>query len=266
MRNLVRHALARHAGFVLVSAALLGGFQFLICAAVSSVNVSGALESILASLPPMLQAMVSTQLFGGLTSQGLLAFGWNHPVSHALGAAVAIMLATQAISGESESGAMELTMSQPISRATYFTAQVLFAAGALAVTSAGGLLGTLLGGRVFGVGGFGAGALARLALNYAALHAAVFGVTLWLSAAAREGARVASAGFLIVLVSYFAQVIGRLWDRASFVLPWTLHDYFAPREILVEGAGVARPVAILAAVSAAGLALAWARFRAKDLP
>ncbi len=266
MRNLLRRSLARHAWLLLASTALLAAFQYLICAAVSSVNVGAALETVLRSLPPLLREMVATQLFGGFTSSGFLAFGWNHPVAHAIGAAVPIILAASAVAGESESGAMELVLSQPISRRAYFTAQVGFALVAILVVTAGGALGTALGQRVFAMPRFGAGLLARLALNYAALQAAAYGITLLLSAGAREAGPVATSGFLVVLVSYFAQVIGSLWSKAAFVLPWTLHEYFSPQKILVEHAAVARPVAILAAVAAACLLLAWARFRTRDLP
>jgi ABC-2 type transport system permease protein len=266
MRNLLRHSLARHGWLLLASTALLAGFQLLICAAVSSVDVAAALETVLHSLPPLLREMVASQLFGSFTSSGLLAFGWNHPVAHAIGAAVPIILAASAVAGESESGALELVLSQPISRRGYFASQIVFALAAILLVSAGGLLGTMLGQRIFGMERFGASLLARLALNYAALQAAAYGITMVLSAGAREGGPVATAGFLVVLASYFAQVIGSLWSRAAFVLPWTLHEYFSPRNILVGHGTIARPVATLLAVAVAGLLLAWARFRARDLP
>src|SRR5262245_23994751 len=264
--NLLRHLAARHAPFLVASAALLAAFQFLICAAVGSVDVSGAFEALVRSLPPLLQEIVSSQLFGGFTARGLLAFGWSHPITHALGSAVAIVLAARAVAGESETGAIELLLSQPLSRGAYFAAHVGFALAAIASLSAAGVLGTVIGQGVFGIERFALGSLLRLALDYALLLGAIFGITLVLSAFGREGGRVASAGFLIVLVSYFGEAIGRLWNRAAFIRPWTLHEYFAPNDILVRGVGIARLAAVLGSVLAASLVLTWARFRSRDVP
>ena len=264
--NLLRHLAVRHAPFLIASAVLLAAFQFLICAAVSSVDVSGALEAMVRSLPPLLQEIVASQLFGGFTPRGLLAFGWSHPVTHALGSAVAIVLAARAVAGESETGAIELLLSQPISRGAYFAAHAGFALAAIAALSASGVLGTVVGQSVFGIERFGVGPLLRLGLAYALLQGAVFGIALLLSAFGREGGRVASGGFLIVLISYFGEAMGRLWNKAAFIRPWTLHEYFPPHDILVRGLGIGRPAAVLGSVLAVSLLLSWARFRIRDVP
>jgi ABC-type transport system involved in multi-copper enzyme maturation permease subunit len=264
--NLLRHLAVRHALFLVASAVLLAAFQFLICAAVGSVDVSGALEALIHSLPPLMQELVASQLFGGFTPGSLLAFGWNHPVTHALGSAVAIVLAARAVAGESETGAIELLLSQPISRGAYFGTQVGFGLAAIACLSAAGVLGTVFGQSVFGIARFAGGSLLRLALAYALLQGACFGITLLLSVFGREGGRVASGGFLIVLISYFGEAIGRLWNKAAFIQPWTLHEYFPPHDILVRGVGIGRPAAVLGGVLALSLGLAWARFRTRDVP
>ena len=266
MRNQLRSLVARHAGFVALSGLLLAAFQFLICAAVASVDVSGALEKLMESLPPMLQSVLSTTLFGGFSVHGLLAFGWNHPIAQAIGAAVAIVLAAGAVAGEAESGAIELLLSQPLSRGRYFAAQAGFAVGALALLSLAGLGGTLLGQRVFHVEPFSGPALVRLGADFLLLQCAWFGITLLFSAFGREGGRVASAGFLVALASYLVQVIAQLWERAAFLAPYTLQHYFRPQDILVKGEGIARPVGVLLAVTLVTTAAAWWRFRRRDLP
>jgi ABC-2 type transport system permease protein len=264
--NLLRLLGWRHAGYMVGSALLHGLFQYLICAAVASADVGGALQALMSSLPPILRSLVSSQLFGGLTPQGLMAFGWNHPIAHALGTAVAIILGSRAIAGESETGAMELLLSQPISRPRYLAACVGFALGALALVSVGGIVGTVAGQRGFGLEGFEVPALAKLGANFFLLQCSWFGITLMLSAFGREGGRVASGSFLIALLSYLAQVIGRLWERAAFVLPYTLHDYFSPQAILVQGEGIARPAVVLAAVVVGTVGIACWRFQQRDLP
>ncbi len=266
MTEVLRRLAWRNAPFVLASAGLLGLFQFLIAAAVASVDVSGALQALLDTLPPFLQSVVATQLFGGLSTGSLLAFGWNHPIAHALGAAVAILLGANAVAGEIETGAMELVLGQPLSRARYLAAHVVFGALALAVTAGVGLLGTLLGLRAFALGPYPPAALARLGLGYGALQWAWFGIALALSSRGREGGRAAGAAFLLALVSYLAFVIGTVWKRAAFVLPYSLHHHFMPRAILVDGAGVGPAAMLLGAVGLAGVCAAWWWFRHRDLP
>lgn len=264
--NLLRRLLARHAGFVLACGFILGFFQFLICAAVSSINVSEVLKTVLASLPPMLQSFLATQFFGGFTTRGLLAFGWNHPIAHAAGAAVAILLAARAIAGEIESGLLEMHLAQPLSRRAYLATWVVFSLGALAFVTAFGLAGTVLGQRLFGIERFGVGTLARLGLAFFALQSVWFAVTLALSAFAREGGRVASAAFVVALASYFADAIGRLWERAAFVLPYSPHHHYSPQALLSQGATAGRDLALLGALAAAALLVAAWRFATRDLP
>jgi len=266
MRNLLRLLLARHLAYVLASACLLGGFQWLICAVVASTDVTGALGTLVQSLPPMIQSMVSEQFFGGFSKASLLAFGWAHPIAQAVGAALAIVLATQAVAGEAETGTIELTLAQPIARRAYLAAHVVFAFAMLAAVTLAGLAGTLAGGRFYGLEPFRLAALARLGLDYLALQAALFGLTLMFSTFGREGGRVALLGFLCALVSYLVHVIGTMWEGWKPLVPYTLHAYYVPRDILVQGAGVTRPAATLFAVALGGLLVAWWRLRRRDLP
>jgi ABC-type transport system involved in multi-copper enzyme maturation permease subunit len=266
VRNLLRHLAARHGAFVVVSGLLLGAFQWLISAVVSSVDVSGALEAVVQSLPPMVRSLVQEQLFGGFSKSSLLAFGWAHPIAQAIGAAVAIVLATDAIAGAAENGTIELALAQPVSRRAHLGAHVLFAALALAAVTLLGLAGTVAGGRFHHLASFGAGALGALGLDFLALQLAVYGLTLTASAFGREGSRVALFGFLCALVSYLVHVVGTMWETWQPLVRWTLHAWYVPRDVLVDGASVARPVAILLAVALAALLVAWARFRTRDLP
>jgi len=266
MRNLLRLLLARHAAFVVVSGLLLGGFQWLICAVVASTDVTGALGTLVQTLPPMVQTMVSEQFFGGFSKASLLAFGWAHPIAQALGAGLAIVLATQAVAGESESGTIELTLGQPIARSAYLAAYVVFALGALAVVSLAGLAGTVAGGRVYGLEPFGIRQLASLGLDFLVMQMALFGLTLMFSSFGREGGRVALLGFLCALVSYLVHVIGTMWDKWKPLVPWTLHAYYVPKDILVSGACVIRPALTLLAIALVSVTVAWWRFRRRDLP
>ena len=128
VRNLLRALVARHAAFVALSGLLLAAFQFLICAAVASVDVSGRARDA-----------------PGVAAADAAGHGLRHAVRRVLGArparlrlertrsrrrsgaAVAIVLAARAVAGEAETGAIELLLSQPLSRGRYFAAQAGFA-------------------------------------------------------------------------------------------------------------------------------------------
>lgn len=266
MANILRRLLRRHALFLLGCAALLSCFQLLICAIVGTLDLDAMLEQLGAMLPPFLREALLQRVLGGADSRSLLVFGWNHPIAHALGAAVAIVAASRAVAGEIERGTLELTLAQPLSRGRYFVAQVLFAAAALLGLVGAGLSGTLVGERVFALAPLPLRGLLHVGAGYALLYAAVYALTLLLSAMGREGGRVAAAGFGLALVSFLIQAIATLWPRAAFLLPWSLHGHFDPRVILAAGAVPARSIAVLGGITVLSTAAAAWRFATRDLP
>jgi ABC-2 type transport system permease protein len=265
MINIARRQLERNWPFLLAVALVLGGFEFLICAMVSSVNVEEVFTQMAAVLPPLFRAMIEQNMPGG-TPAGVLSFGWNHPVAHALLAAVAIALAVQAIAREVESGAIELVLAQPISRARYFTAHAAFGTAALAAVLGAGLLGTALGQAVFSLDAFGAPRFAALFVNGLLQHLAIYAVTLAASAFGREAGRVALVGVLVAVVSYLVNAVATLWSKAEFAKPYSLHHYFDPREVLVNGHLAAASIVTLGAIALAAMVLAFVRFERRDLP
>lgn len=266
MLNLFQRLARRHAFYLLMSMVLLGGFEYLMCAIVASVNISGAFQELMKSVPPFMRTMVGEQFFAGLTTAGILAFGWNHPLAQALGTAVAIVLATRAIAGEIEGGVMELVLSQPLSRASYLVTHISFAIVSIAMLSLVGVGGTLLGQNYFNIEAFETGALLKLAFNFFILQVVWYSVTLAFSVLGREGGRVASAGFLIAVVSYFANVIGNLWPNGAFLLLYSLHTYYSPRAILVENTLAAKSIFVLFSVFIVCVGFTVWRFQRRDIP
>ncbi len=155
---------------------------------------------------------------------------------------------------------------QPLSRRQYLVTQIAFALAALACITIAGLAGTLLGVRIERLEPFAAGRLLRLGSNFFLLLCSWYAITLAVSAAGREAGRVARVVLVVALLSYIGQVIGRVWPAAGFVLPWTLHDYFAPQTLLLGTASAVRPLLTLLAVTGTGLALAGWQFQRRDLP
>lgn len=266
MRNLWREGLRRHGAFLLTCATLLAAFEYLVCGIISKVDLSGAMENLLVSLPPALREILKEQLFGGFSTRGMLAFGWNHTVPHALGGALAILLASRAIAGEIGEGALELLLAQPVSRRRYLFARAAFGLGALALLAAGGAAGTFAGGRVFRLEPLPGALLLALAASYFLLQAAWFGVTLACSSWGRDGGTVASAAFSAAMVAFVIQTAGRLWAPAAPFLPVSLYHYHAPETILTGGSLPWERTAVLAIVALAGMGFAWWRFERRDIP
>lgn len=266
MRNILSRLISRYVLFVTVSGFLLAGFEFLLCAMVSTADIVGAFTELTKTFPPFLRTLIEQQLFGVMSNAGILAFGWNHPITLALGTAVAIVLASRAVAGESESGALELVMSQPISRTQYIASHIIFAFLSLGFTSLIGACGTLLGQYAYDLRALNLSSLLYVVINFSALNTAWYGVTLLISVSGREAGRVATIGFLLALISYFLNVIGGLWDEAGFLLPYSLHTYYSPKDFLVEDMAANSTLIILSTLSFITIGTAYWKFLRRDLP
>jgi ABC-2 type transport system permease protein len=266
MGNVMRRLARRHFALIGLSALILAGFQLLMCAIVANTDVSGALKQLVNFAPPMMQSMFAQTLLSDATDAGLIAFGWNHPVTHALGLAIAITLGTRAIAGEIENGAIELVLTQPISRNSYLLAHVLFALLAITAITTLGVVATAAGQYLFELVPFPASRLLVLLLNFVLLQLAVFGITFAFSAFGREAGRVALVGVLVALLSYLIAAVAALWPRIASLGWYSLHHYFDPRRLLVTGNPDFLSFGVLGGFMVLGVGVAFWRFERRDLP
>lgn len=265
MPSLLRLLTVRNRVPLLVSAVLFGGFEVLICAIVTTLDVGSFLENVMTSAPPFFSSLIGEQ-FGGLTLRGILAFGWNHPVAIAVGCATAIVLGSRAVAGEIDQGAVELLMTQPLSRMRYYAAHASFGAAALALLTLSGIAGTLIGQRLYDVEPFGASDLALLGTTYWLLNLAWFAIALAFSARGREGGAVAVTVFFLALASYLVNAIASVLDSFAFALPYSLFTWFSPREILVDPVPQSPAIAVLSSVAVVALVTGAAILHRRDLP
>lgn len=266
MHNLIRRLARQHAFLLAASVVLLAGFEYLMCAIVSAIDIPSALQQLMKNIPPFLRETIQDQFLGGLGPASILAFGWNHPIAQALGTALAIVLASRAVAGEIESGMMEMILSEPVSRTGYLGAQVIVALVSLGSLALIGAAGTWAGMHVYGISNAAPVSLSKLAVGYFLLQCAWYGITLALSVMGREGGRVATTAFILALISYLLQAIGKLWQSASFLLPYSLHTYYNPQSIFVGNELSAKSICVLAAVFVIGTSLAAVRFQKRDIP
>ncbi len=265
MRSLLRLLIARNRVTLLVSAALFCGFEILICAVVTTLDVGSLLQNAIKNAPPFFGTLIGSQ-FGSMTTRGVLAFGWNHPVALALGGALAISLGSRAVAGEIDQGAMEILLTQPLSRMRYYAAHALFGATALALLTIAGIAGTLIGQRLYDIDPFAARSLVLLGSVYWLLNLAWFAIALACSARGREGSAVAMVVFFLALVSFLVNAIGSVLDSFKFALPYSLYSWFSPRAILVEPVPQTMAIAVLASVAVVAMITGAVILQRRDLP
>jgi ABC-type transport system involved in multi-copper enzyme maturation permease subunit len=266
MLNILKQLISRHWLFVMISGFLLAGFEYLLCAMVSTVDIAGAFAELTKTFPLFLRTLIEQQFFGVMSNAGILAFGWNHPITLALGTAVPIILAAHSVAGEIENGAMELVVSQPVSRFAYLFGHVLFAIISMVIISVLATAGTLVGQYVYKFEAFSLSPLFRIALNFFLLNLSWYGISLLISVFSREAGRVATIGFLLALVSYFINVIGGLWDQAAFMLPYSLHTYYSPKDVLVGQISPVFNLILLSVITFVSICTAFWKFIKRDLP
>lgn len=265
MNNLLRRQLARDWPFIATVVVVFGTFEYLICAMVGSIDVEGAFGELTRFAPPFVRSLIEHNMPGG-SPGAILSFGWNHPVAHALMSAVAITLPARAIAGEVENGAIELVMAQPLSRGAYFAAHAAWGTIALSAAVGAGLAGTAIGQRAFGLELFAPGRMALLFVDALLLQSALYGLTLLASAFGREAGRAALVGVLAAVLSFLVNAVATLWSRAAVARPYSLHHYYDPGAILLDGRLPLSSVAVLGGVTLLAMAAAFARFRMRDLP
>ena len=264
MRNILRRLATRHRTFLIATALVMAAFQLLICAIVAGVDVETAFAQIRAFAPPALLPFIEQSMIG--SPEGMLAFGWNHPITHALLTAVSITLAARAIAGEVEHGAIELILAQPISRARYFAAHATFGIGAITLITLSGIAGSIIGRQLFDLASIGVGDALRLTTNLVLLQGSIYSMTLLLSAFGRENGQVAIGGVLLAVVSYLIEVISSMWSKAAFLHPYALHSYYNPRRILTEGQLPATTIPVLTVFILIMGTASYLQFRRRDLP
>jgi ABC-2 type transport system permease protein len=108
-------------------------------------------------------------------------------------------------------------------------------------------------------------------LGVALLVFAVSGYTIGLSSLGRFRWRVLGAAVLLTLVQFLLNVIGQMWEPASFLRPLTVFYWYQPQPMILdpgwyEQLAVWDRLGVLLAVGAVGYLLALWAFSRRDVP
>lgn len=195
-----------------------------------------AVLSQMAFLQRMLQALLGTNVSGGLGPEMIAAFAWVHPVVLALLWAHAIAYCTLVPAGEVDRGTIDMLLGLPVSRwQLYLTGSVVWlAAGVVLMLAA--VAGHLIGCRFSdGSTRLAAGRLVIVVVNLLSLYVAVGGLVWLVSAMSDRRGRAVGWALAFVLTSFLLNFLGQFWPLASRLSFLSLLHYYNPLSIIRDG-------------------------------
>lgn len=215
-------------------------------------------------LPPDMQHLIYDQ-FGVGSFEGLVAFGFQHPMF--LVAVVAFVLAAATVpAAERETGFMDLVLARPVPRGAYLLATLL-----LVITGAVILPVAILTGVGIGLATVDAVPPELTWVDYipaaaalAQVLLAVGGIGLLAAVSAHRRGPAIGRAVGLVLVFYWLDFVGPLWsllETARWISPFA---YFDPAGAVSAGVGVV-DTAVLLAVFGATAGGAFLEFGWQDL-
>ncbi len=201
-----------------------------------------------------------------LSLSGAITLALQHPLFIAMVGVFAVGLSSTVIAGERQRGTLEVLLARPIARRTIYAtlAFAVFVTVALlvAVTLAGMVAAAAAEGVIDELD------VSRLPLVW------VNGVLLWTSIAAlglaasvtfnRAGPALGlTLGYVVVM--YFFEVLGNLWEDAEPLQAYSIFHRFLPNEILAGDAN-RFDFMLLAALTVAPIVYALIVFTSRDIP
>lgn len=215
-------------------------------------------------IPPETRRVIFEQ-FGVGTFQGAVAFGFQHPVF--LVAVMAfVVVAASVPAAERESGFLDLVLARPVRRDDYLTATLL-----LVITGALVLPFAVLAGAALGLATVATvpadvtwTAYVPAAMAQGLILLAAGGIVLLSAVSARRRGPAVGRAVALLLVFYWLDFVGPLWDplaTARWLSPFT---YFDPTGA-VGSAVSPLDAAVLVAVFAAATGAAFYEFGRQDL-
>ncbi|HYU27336.1 MAG TPA: ABC transporter permease subunit [Thermoanaerobaculia bacterium] len=256
--TLVAHSLRRRRGFLATTVVVMCGFQFFVILAARSIFRSGGFQQLQTMMPSSLAKMMTASF------QGLVLFGYSHPLVELFLMAVAISIGTE-LAAEIESKFVDLLMARPLRRTVVVgrSLAVLLVATLLAVGSM--MTGTALGLHFLAPEGTElppARVVVSLAANLTLLVLAWGGIALMFASFARRRATAAAVCGFLAFSMFVLDWVGRLWETVRPLSRLSPFHYFSPFAMIggqpLERADVAALAGIFIATSAVA-AMIYAR-------
>jgi beta-exotoxin I transport system permease protein len=264
---LAAHSLRRLRPMLIAMAAVLGAFQFLLTQVAAYLLESGGFSLMPSLVPDFLQQMAGPSMFAIMSFQGIVAFGYFHPIVIAAHLGLAIAIGTEP-AAEVETRFADLTLSRPLARHQPITRTVVVLIGVEAMVVVV-MLAATLGGLACCTPADAprpaAATIRALALSLAAVTLCWGGIAIAIASGARRRATASGIAAVAALAAYLIDYLGRIWNPARTISVFSPFHYFEPTA-LVSGAplDVGR-IVVLLAIGAAALVIAYTVFARRDL-
>ena len=251
----------QHRVALLIMAAGLALFEFVVTRIAPAPGEAGFLAGILALMPQQMSAFAGELALA--SPRGVIAFGYLHPFFLALYSAWTIRVTAGALAGEIGRGTMDLLAARPVPRFALVLAAWVVMAGGLMVLGAAAWAGSAVGLslRSLEVAPFEIAALPVMAWL---LFTSWGGIALVIGATRREAGAVIAWASGLIATSFVLEFLSRVWAPVQGLRPLSLFAYYRPAEIVQAGVPLGDP-AVLAGVTLLGLAAAVLVFRRRDL-
>jgi hypothetical protein len=265
--TLAAHSLRRIRAVVAGMAIVLGAFQFLLTQVASYLWRSGGFGLMPSLVPDFLRQMAGPSMLQFMSFEGVVSFGYFHPVVVAAHLGLAIAIATEP-AAEVEMRFADLTLARPIARHQAITRTVIVLVASDALVLIAMALATGVGAACCTPPD--APALSRstirsLALLLGSVTLCWGDIALAVAATMRRRATASAIAAVAALAAYLLDYLGRIRTPAESLSRLSPFHYFEPMTVVTGGSPNARSTAVMLFVGAAGIAIAYWIFSRRDV-
>jgi ABC-2 type transport system permease protein len=264
---LARHSLRRMRPVLISLAIVVCGFQFLLTQVASYLFRSGGFSLMPSLVPDFLQQMAGPSMLTMMSFQGLVAFGYFHPMVLAAHVGLAIAIATEPVA-EVETRFADLTLARPIARHQVITRTVVLLVATELVVIVGMMASTwtgLLCCTPREAPRPDAAVIRSLALMLGAVSLSWGGIALALASAANRRATASGTAAVAALAAFLLDYLGRIWDPARLVSRFSPFHYFEPMTVAAGLPPSVGDLVVLLTIAAAATAIAYGIFARRDV-
>lgn len=263
---LTRNSLRRFGGLLLISGAILAGFQLVLVEVGAYLDRTGAFSGFVNLFPGFVREMMGASFFAMLSFAGIVSLGYFHIAVLSSLTGLMIAMGTE-LASEIEGGFADLIMAKAIPRHVPVTRTLLVLLASSGFFMSAMMAGTLLGLKTLASAGetFPIRTLLCLAANLAALLMCWGGIALASATLVRRRATAGAFSGILALVMLLLEYLGRLWKPASEIALISPFRHFSPLEIILSASFPTRDIGILLGVALLTSAVAYVVYARRDL-
>jgi ABC-type transport system involved in multi-copper enzyme maturation permease subunit len=246
---------------------LLAGFQFVVVGQAAALQQSQGFGRVAELLPSFLQRGLGQQALLLATFQGIVSFGYFHPVIVVLVALLAAYFATEP-AYDVEAGRVDLLLARAVPRRRLVTRSWLLALAATIVMAAAMAFGTWAGLRLFTTAPSAAPPALQIARLIAHLLAVAWCIAAFALAVSAGASRWSSAFTIVVLTTvamYWLDFLAIAWPGMRAIAWISPFDYYPAIPIMAGTAPAWSNLVVLWTATVVFVAVAYWRFERRDL-